>query len=442
MKILITLYASLICSQMVFAQQLTPATSSTLNNMVISGTMNTLVNIPQSALVLPVDSRLVYIGNSITANGFVTYPISGGTAENNSNAGFSNYTNLLSGSRFLVPYRGTRGIPGDRTQDVIARMSDILALKPNVAVLEIGTNDISNGLTANIIQANLVTIYDGLKAINCKIVQPTILQRFSPNEFTPAQETVRQTVNAWIKTRTDIIAVNVDSLNNGTFFADGLHPNTIGAYTLGALVAPRLAELITNQNIANALFPGGLYTNFPLMTGAGGSKNTATGSVATGWTLNSNNAGGATVVGSKSSEDKQIIAISGNYTGTSAWAEILNVKATSAPSVAGDQLEGIADIEIVSSMTGIAGIDVIVTAYNSDYSTYYMNSQALYPFDLTQSCPLPIGRYTIRTAISTLAAGAVNYILNIKINFKNVGSTLSPVAGTFKIWRAGIRKIN
>ncbi|MFD2937246.1 SGNH/GDSL hydrolase family protein [Spirosoma flavum] len=400
-----------------------------------------LPSIPQSALELPVDSRLVYIGDSITANGFITYPISGGTAENNSNAGFSSYANLLSGSRFFVPYRGNKGVPGDTTSYVIARMSAVLALKPTTAILEIGTNDISSGLTASAIQANLQIIYDGLKAINCIIIQPTILQRFSPNALTAPQEIIRQTVNAWIKARTDITPVDAESMNNSTYFADGLHPNVIGAYTLGSLISPKLAELIANQNIANTLFPDGPYINVPLMAGLSGTKNTATGTVANGWGLNSSNAGGSTVVGSKSTEDKQIITVSGNYTGTSAWVELLNSNTVPA-SVAGDLLEGVADIEILSDMTGIAGIDVICSAYNSDYSTYYMNSQALSTFDLTANCPLPVGRYTLRTAVSNLAAGAVNFNLFIKIILKNVGSTSSPVSGTFKIWRAGIRKIN
>jgi lysophospholipase L1-like esterase len=409
-----------------------------LKNKTIDGSNNTLQNIPQSAVKLPVDSRLVYVGDSITSQGFNTFNIDTGTAANNSNNGFVNYANILAGSRFFVPPGGNKGVAGDGTQAIIERLGAILALKPAVVILEVGTNDISADIAIATIEANYRTIINALKAINAQVISVTVLQRFGANALTSPQETTRQTFNTWLKQQPDIIVVDGESLNSSSYFSDGLHPNVPGAYLLGSLIAAKLSNLITANNIADTLFADNTYNDYPHFTGTGGSKNTATGTVANGWQLASNNAGGATVVGSKSTEDKQVVTISGTYSGNSKLIQLSASKTVSVSS--GDIIEGICDIEIVSALTGIASIDVVVAAYNESYSTAYANMQALYVSETDKDCPLPVGRYTIRTPAYKLTGVPDNYNLFININFKNAALS-SAAAGEIKVWRAAIRKI-
>src|SRR6056300_1520004 len=60
-----------------------------------------------------------------------------------------------------------RGISGDTTRGMLYRMpEDVLALKPTGVVLLMGTNDLEEGATPEVIAGNLKLILKGLKASN------------------------------------------------------------------------------------------------------------------------------------------------------------------------------------------------------------------------------------------------------------------------------------
>jgi lysophospholipase L1-like esterase len=392
--------------------------------------------------LLPIDSRLVFVGDSITANGYSTSGLAGGNAENYKTNGYSVIANILSGSRFFVPYHGNQGVGGNLTQDVINRLTPIIALKPAVIVMLIGTNDIGAGLAPTTIQKNMTKIIAAFKAINATIICLTITQRFTPYAFNGTQEGYRANMNSWIKTNSDLIPVDLENIiNSSTLLADGLHPNPQGAYLIGNAIANVLNTLIVPGNIANSIFADNPYNPNPFFFGTGGTTSSpATGSTATGWTITGSSAGGATMVGSKDTDDGQIITVSGTYNGASRYVKLSTI-VTNANAVSGDQIEGMLDFEILSSFSNIASINYTVEGWDSTGSTnQFVYAQSLISLDRAVNFQFPIGRYTMRTPVSVTYNGASKYILNVYIAFLDQSSATA-ISGSFKFYRAGVRSL-
>ncbi|WP_432709858.1 GDSL-type esterase/lipase family protein [Pedobacter sp.] len=105
----------------VFAQQ--AKIDSTYNNSYYQGRMELFENLP-----LPRKS-IVFLGNSITERGM--------------------WHELLPGKVIM-----NRGIGGDNTFGVLARLSPIISSKPSKVFLLIGINDIGRGLPVDVIAGN------------------------------------------------------------------------------------------------------------------------------------------------------------------------------------------------------------------------------------------------------------------------------------------------
>ena len=391
------------------------------------------------------NSRIVYFGTSITANGENDQPISGGTGFSFMAFGYTTWANILSGSVLQVPVGGNLGVSGNLTSQMVARLSSVLALHPKVVLMEGGTNDIANGNTAIQVEQNLSIIWNALKSINCKIIYNEILPRYSSYTFTTAQEAERVAINTWSAHQADnanLYVLDVSSAFNANTTVEGIHPNEEGAYGIGYIDAQTLKKIVSGNNIAGDLYPNNALTVNPLMTGSGGTLDgTATGTVADSWQLIQSTSGGANVAGSLVTDSignqAQIITLSGNYTGTSdSRVDLLSTDGTTVN--VGDQIEGVVDFQVTSPLTHVADIEFLLTSYNSDYSIQTTASYSCSASDT--SLTLPVGRYQIRTPINTISSptAVVNSYVNIQL--ANTGKT-SAVSGTLKIYRAGVRKV-
>jgi acyl-CoA thioesterase-1 len=115
----------------------------------------------QAALAKSGDKRpvLVCFGDSLTA-GLGT------------GAGQS-YPDYLQGDLDELGFRYrvvNQGISGNTTKDGVARLNDVLRLKPEIAVVEFGGNDGLRGLPIEASQANLDEIVRTLKSAGVKVV--------------------------------------------------------------------------------------------------------------------------------------------------------------------------------------------------------------------------------------------------------------------------------
>ncbi len=147
-----------------------------------------------------------------------------------------------------------RGISGDTTRGVLIRMQeDVLALKPAAVVLLIGTNDLEEKATPEIIAANLKLILAALKQHNPKM--PIVLcQVFPSSESKKRSAADIKKVNtlyaAAVKGDAQITFIetwplfaNAAGDAKSEEFPDLLHPNKLGYAKWAAALRPVLATL-------------------------------------------------------------------------------------------------------------------------------------------------------------------------------------------------------
>jgi lysophospholipase L1-like esterase len=159
-----------------------------------------------------------------------------------------------------------RGISGDTTRGVLIRLQDdVLVLKPKAVVLLIGTNDLDEHATPEIIAGNLKLMLAAMKAHNPQM--PVILCQVFPSSATLNRSAAQiKEVNALylaaVKNDPQVIA-----LDTWTLFADGsgdakpsefpdlLHPNRIGYAKWAAALDPVFATLRLTETAPDPFTP-------------------------------------------------------------------------------------------------------------------------------------------------------------------------------------------
>ncbi|MCF0043627.1 SGNH/GDSL hydrolase family protein [Dyadobacter fanqingshengii] len=389
---------------------------------------------------LKVNSRIVIFGDSLIAQ-------TTGSATNYTafqSTAFATYALLRINNSLFLPTNGNKGISGNTTTQMLARLGAAVSLNPALVIMDGGTNDAAGGASAATIISNLTYIHNAFKAIGAYVIIITIPPRFAPAALSPAAEIVRNTVNTFIKTLTSETtkAVNLDLVvNNAAFYADGLHFNPTGAYAASTPVTEALLDFIRPTNLADSFFADNSFTANPIMAGSTGTKNIATGTVATSWLLDASSAGGATVVGSKTMDNglnQQVITISGSYTGNSK-SVVLSQEFNTNGLAAGDVVEAFADIEILTTDSNILDFNMGVLVWTSGYVNL-ANAESILALDQIPS-PLPAGgRYTFRTPPITIAAGVPAIVRQaVKVDLVDRASAI-PIAASFKVHRIGVRK--
>lgn len=200
-------------------------------------------------------NTFVLFGDSITANNMMA-----DSAQVRGLAtGYFTAANVMLGHRAIV--LNYAGISGNTTTQMVARIGpDVLAYSPGWCVVLGGINDIAAGATAAQVIANLQTIYQTLTAAGIRVVACTVMPS-SLRITTPALHTLLHTVNAWIKTYAqtskgvtlaDFHAAFADPATGAevsTFSKDQLHPNIVGAWSLGRCLFEVLDPLLPKLRI-------------------------------------------------------------------------------------------------------------------------------------------------------------------------------------------------
>ena len=169
-----------------------------------------------------------------------------------------------------------RGISGDTTRGVLIRLQeDVLALNPVSIVLLIGTNDLDEAATPEMIAGNVKLILAAIKAHDPKT--PVILCQVmpsSPSKNRPAEKIkkVNELYLAAVKNDPQIIPLDTWRLfadANGDApigeFPDLLHPNDVGYGKWAAALNPVFATLRLTETTPGAF---GLEEGFaPLFDG-------------------------------------------------------------------------------------------------------------------------------------------------------------------------------
>ena len=406
-------------------------------------TFSRCANVITENKLLPLNSKLVLLGDSITHMGMYDAMEEGQSSIPGisfTNQGYGNLANILSGSRLQIPLYGNQGKNADTVAGVLSRIDAVIALQPAIVILLIGINSIFHNVPEESIKGDYESICERLVEAGAIVIAPTILPCF-PGQYgalTSSQEELRQKINSFILSLSAIKSVDVEPyMKDPTYFIDGLHVNAIGACRLGAKVAPILSSLILPGKVQDAKNKLSNYVTNPLLKGTKGELAKATGVVADNWTLIANNTGAATVTAGKSPNDgKQLIQVGGHYSGKDKNLQLRSKKIAALNK--DEVIEGILDIEILTAYTNIATIDLVIEAFNVD-SELVMAGQAFYEASHLPM-QLPVGRYTLRTPPQKLTRPIATVTASILIMFMDVEAD-SEIGGAFKIHNCTITKM-
>ena len=137
------------------------------------------------------------------------------------------------------------GVSGDTTQDGLARVSNALALKPAIAVIELGANDGLRGQPVAGIQGSLGQIVEAFQAakVNVLLAGITLPPNYGP-DYIARFAAIYPKVAAKYKVRLlDFLLAGVAG-NPRLMQQDGLHPNAEGTRTVAATVFKALEPML------------------------------------------------------------------------------------------------------------------------------------------------------------------------------------------------------
>ena len=156
------------------------------------------------------------------------------------------------GGSFAAAKVANRGIRGDTTRGVLIRLKeDVLSLNPSGVVLLIGTNDLEEKASPEVIASNLKLILAALKKHNSKM--PIFLCKVFPSSATKKRPSdqikkINQLYFSAVKGDSQITMLETwmlfaDSKGNAkkSEFPDLLHPNKLGYAKWAAALRPLLA---------------------------------------------------------------------------------------------------------------------------------------------------------------------------------------------------------
>lgn len=344
------------------------------------------------------------LGNSITRNN--NWDGSASTTKFSSQLGYWTHAAVLTKKRFICPPSNNFGVFGETTAQILARVNQVIAVAPDICVVEGGTNDLSSDIDAATIVGNLVSIWTALTKAGISVVATTILPR-SFNMTASRSRTLLQANNLIRRAAASMRNVYLwDSFQNlanqsgllaecnSALYADDLHPNRTGAYWMGYDLAqvlnsifpqsvPCQYQCISGGDLYDATYaPNGNKLTNAMLAGTGGTNvgAYATGSVATGYSVYRGSGTTITCVSSKGtattvsgqSYATQILTVS-SPGGGAATEEIAFFQ--NATCAVGDNVVAGADISVAS----ISGrLNYVTPRTQAQYGSYNIIGQGAY----------------------------------------------------------------
>jgi lysophospholipase L1-like esterase len=199
---------------------------------------------------------LAMLGDSITFNvddaNLTNGPCVGLSCEAYGYGGYGTWASVYSGYRvWRAPNTGNCGESGGTIAQILANISCVTALNPDVVIYEGGGNDPGSGSTCASATAANRAIYSAFKAAGIAVIKVGIYPRTSPVAFTTSQASIAQCLNmedrryaqevggaGWYFV--DVEPIMVDPAQTGSWatrsgymLADGAHPSTVGSSAIG-----------------------------------------------------------------------------------------------------------------------------------------------------------------------------------------------------------------
>lgn len=263
--------------------------------------------VAESTFSRPEANTVIYLGDSLTGNGWSSYnnsppvfPVRAFAAR-----GYWVWAQIRSGQRLKL--KGHGGVGGDTINMMLARLqADMLDKKPSVVVVEAGRNDISAGDTAATLTTELFGMWEQILATGARVIATTITPRdadtgttfFRVSESNKLiREKAQVTPGVTLADTASAVADRVTGLCKAGYFYDRLHPSAKGAAAMGRVVAEAIEKIAPPPDnmpchVADATT---LFNSNALMLFTGGTLGTGvTGTVAQSWKVALRNGTGTT----------------------------------------------------------------------------------------------------------------------------------------------------
>ena len=138
-----------------------------------------------------------------------------------------------------------QGVSGNTTKDAVARVNSVIAMHPDVVLVEFGGNDGLRGLSMEITRKNLSTVLDALLAAHVRVLLAGIT--LPPNyglEYIKSFDAVFRDVAR--DHHVPLLPMLYEGVYQqpGTIQADGIHPTTKGSELIAEHMLPALLPLL------------------------------------------------------------------------------------------------------------------------------------------------------------------------------------------------------
>jgi lysophospholipase L1-like esterase len=239
-----------------------------------------------------------------------------GTLSRDLDWGYFSWTQALLGAPFQLV--ANAGVSGNRTDQMLARMSDATAYSPDWCFVQGGINDITYGTTAAQIVTNLKSICSQMAAQGINVVLLTVAPNTQVAGNSTKVQQINQALREWINggggkgiVFVDTYAAMVNPTATTGALAtgmsdDSLHPSAKGAKAMGQAIANALQYLLPSRNF----LPSSAGESYdidntskqilanPLMAAGGGAPTGtgASGSLPTGWSGSTGGSGASSAV--------------------------------------------------------------------------------------------------------------------------------------------------
>jgi len=184
---------------------------------------------------VPPQKTLVCFGDSITA----------GYGLDSVNQSYPSALERLLAARGYHYHVVNQGVSGNTTKDAVARVNSIVALHPDVVLVEFGGNDGLRGLSLEITKKNLDSVLTTLQAAHIRIllVGITLPPNYGPDYVKSFNAVFR---DAAAKHHLPLMPMLYDGVYQvpGTIQPDGIHPTAKGSQLIAEHLVPVLLPLL------------------------------------------------------------------------------------------------------------------------------------------------------------------------------------------------------
>jgi len=264
----------------------------------------------ESGILRPAGYRFMPIGDSITymdagnLSDNPLLPVTTAYATGATSAGMFAWANAQLGHRLKMA--GNGGVPGDTSEQVLARLDSLLAVPSDIVSVHCGANDFSQGWAASRTITALTAIYAKVRASGRRLVVLTTMSRSTMNNAGGYAylAIVNQFIKDYARKTPGVILADISSAMTDPatgipyispfHTADGTHPNAIGAQAMGRVLADALRPFFPAADVFSSNNNDPLnYMRNACNLGTGGTiANGITGTPGTQWGLS---ASGGTV---------------------------------------------------------------------------------------------------------------------------------------------------